>query len=326
MNLRSIDLNLLVIFDAIVAERSVTRAAQRIGVSQPAISHALGRLRDLFQDELIRRTAEGMVPTRRGAELANSLAEGLHQIRRALTQQLDFDPRTSERTFKISVSDYLVGCILPRICVRARNEAPGVTLSVTDLPPSSGMREPGEIELRVNVTGLAPELERKQLLHDRYVLVMSSIHPAARGSMTHERLVGLSFVRIAEPSIGSRLVDDVLEREDLTRRVVLTVPSLVGVLTIVENSDLCAILPEQLITAYGSPNTLFNTSLPLTEIAYTVDIVWQSRDSADPGHRWLRGLIEDEFDSLYSGSGGNKPICGVPAGSPPPDLKRPATV
>src|SRR5947199_6743817 len=122
MNLRSIDLNLLVFFDALITERSITRAAQKVGISPSAMSHALSRLRQTFNDELLERTGRGMVPTQRGLDLWESLSVGLQQVQRSVEQQLEFDPRTSERSFTVRLSDFHTQCVLPRVCVRFRAE------------------------------------------------------------------------------------------------------------------------------------------------------------------------------------------------------------
>jgi DNA-binding transcriptional LysR family regulator len=146
MDLRRIDLNLLVIFDALMAERSISRAARKIGLTPSAVSHALRRLRDTFNDPLIERTPEGMVPTQRAQDLAKSVHAGLRQLQHGIVQQLDFDAATSDRSFTIHLSDFLIGCLLPRVCARMRAEAPGVTLVAEHLP-SDGKKSyaPGAI-------------------------------------------------------------------------------------------------------------------------------------------------------------------------------------
>ena len=130
MNLRNIDLNLLVIFEAIITERSVSKAAKKVGVSQSAVSHALRRLRHTFNDDLVRRSAQEMVPTARGLQLAESLLVPLKQINCVVDEQFKFDPKTSRRAFSIRISDYLVGWMLPSLLARIRSEAPHVTLAV----------------------------------------------------------------------------------------------------------------------------------------------------------------------------------------------------
>src|SRR5580692_11228879 len=124
MNLRSIDLNLLVIFDTLITERSPAGAAEKMGITPSAISHALRRLRRTFNDDLLKRTPRGLEPTLRGQQLAASVRDALQLLQRAVNQQPNFDPATSERTFKLHTSVYLVRCLLPRICARLRAEAP----------------------------------------------------------------------------------------------------------------------------------------------------------------------------------------------------------
>ena len=126
MNLRNIDLNLLVIFDALMAERNITRAARKVGITPSAMSHALRRLRDTFSDELLHRTAGGMVPTQRATEFWVSVRAALQHVQRAIDQQLEFDPSISERSFTVRISDYLVQCAVPRLCARVRAEAPAM--------------------------------------------------------------------------------------------------------------------------------------------------------------------------------------------------------
>src|SRR5947209_577900 len=128
MNLRSIDLNLLVVFDALMAERSITGAAKNVGLTVSAMSHALCRLRNTFNDPLFERTSEGLRPTQRALDLAKPVSAALQELRYGIAQQLEFDPATSDRTFNIRISDFLIGCLLPRLCARIRAEAPGIKL------------------------------------------------------------------------------------------------------------------------------------------------------------------------------------------------------
>jgi DNA-binding transcriptional LysR family regulator len=120
MRLRSIDLNLLVIFDALMAEKSLSEAARKVGMTPSAASHALQRLRTTFNDPLIERTARGMVPTRRAQDLIKSVREGLQQLKHGIDNQLDFEPATAARAFNIRLSDFMMDCLLPRLCARVR--------------------------------------------------------------------------------------------------------------------------------------------------------------------------------------------------------------
>jgi DNA-binding transcriptional LysR family regulator len=325
MNLRNIDVNLLVIFDALMAERSVTRAARKIGMSPSAVSHALRRLRETFNDDLVRRTPQGMVPTLRGLDLAKSLRVALQEIERAVGQQLYFEPRTAERTFQLSISDYLTLCFLPRFCVRVRHEAPNVTLVVGALQSSTDLNldEPGVIQVRVCfIAARGRDYNQKRIISHPFVVAMRRDHPAAKQEMTLDLFLELPFIKTSEAVVGSRIVDAALEGQGLSRRIAVMVPCLAAVVPILQHSDLCAILPEHWIKLYSAPGSLATAALPLAAVQYTVDIIWHRGDDKDAGHRWLRGLIEEELELVYSIGplGWSRPAPGVdlhlPARSP----------
>jgi DNA-binding transcriptional LysR family regulator len=149
MNLRGIDLNLLVIFDELMAEKSITRAARKVGITPSAMSHALHRLRGTFNDELLERTGRGMVPTQRAIEFWASVRAALQQVQRAVDQQLEFDPVISERNFTVRISDYLVQCAVPRLCARVRAEAPNTTLARLIHDGIGGQGKSGVSEMQV---------------------------------------------------------------------------------------------------------------------------------------------------------------------------------
>ena len=301
MNLRSLDLNLLVIFDALMTELSITRAANRIGMTPSAVSHALRRLRDTFQDPLIERTPEGMVPTRRALYLQEQVHGALADIARAVDQQLVFDPATSERTFKIRTTDYLVCCLLPRVCARVRIEAPKATLVVEYIGDGGDLREqPGDLVLRLYAAPPDAEHSQHRLLQDRLVVAMRRDHPAATQPMSLELFVSVPQIRVSTAAIGANLVDDTLAKHGLKRWVALMMPNLAAVMPIIEHTDLWAVLPERWAKVYGNPERIVSVPLPLPEIEFTIDLVWQKRDESNSGHRWLRDIIQQEFEILYA--------------------------
>jgi DNA-binding transcriptional LysR family regulator len=321
MNLRSIDLNLLVIFDALMAEKSVKRTAEKVGVTPSAISHALGRVRRTFNDELLVRTPRGLEPTHRGRELANSVREALQQLHRAVDQQLNFDCATSERTFKIHTSKYLDRCLLPRVCARIRAEAPRVGLIVDRAAlDMQGTAEPRDIQLRVCAGSWGPDYRETCMLRGRFVVAMRHDHPAAGKAMTIERLVALPHILVSAVSEGR--VDRSLRRLGLSRWIAVTIPSLAGVFPIIEHSDLCAVLPEQWVRLYSSPGQVACATLPLPDLEFTVDMIWHRDDDPDSGHRWLRDLVRQEFALLYVNTAGTAdwkdayPACRMEAGYP----------
>jgi DNA-binding transcriptional LysR family regulator len=300
MNLRSIDLNLLVIFNALISEKSLTAAARRIGISQSATSHALRRLRETFQDDLLERTPRGMIPTRRALELAKSVHPALQVIQKAVEQQLEFQPQTSERTFRITVSDYLMAGLLPRLVARVQTEAPAVTLKA-EYPSRSddqSIEERGDIELRTCADAVGPDYHQRQILRNPFVIAMRRDHPIAAEEMTLDRYLTLPHIDAETTISGPRALDEQLARRGLRRRVAMTVPSLSGVIPIVQQTDLCTVLPMQWVKLHSEPGTLVTAPLPLDGIEFTIDIVWHRRDDADPGCRWLRALIEQEYEAL----------------------------
>ena len=302
MNLRTVDLNLFVIFDALIGERSIAGAARKVGLSPSAVSHALGRLRTTFNDPLLVRTPEGMLPTQRARDLSKSVAVALQQLHHGIAQQLDFEAASSDRTFNVRLSDFLIGCLLPRVCARIRCEAPEVTLVVDHLP-GDGERayEPGDIQLRVNARrGIGPEYRRQRIWRDSFVIAMRRGHPALARPMTLERYLDLPHLEVSSAIIDTRPLDEVLASKDLARRAVMTIPSLAGVVPILEHTDLCAILPERWVPLYAGLDTLATAALPIAGIEYAIDMIWHRRDDKDAGHRWLRRLIEQEFAALYA--------------------------
>jgi DNA-binding transcriptional LysR family regulator len=272
-------------------------------MSPSAVSHALRRLRETFNDDLIRRTPQGMAPTLRGVDLAKSLRAALQEIERAVGQQLYFDPRTTERTFQMCISDYLTLCFLPRLCVRLREEAPNVTL-VADYFRSGtepNLDEPGIIHVRVCFNAArSRNYNRKRIISHPFVVAMRRDHAAAKKQMTLDLFLELPFIKASEAVVGSRVVEAALEAQGLSRRIAITIPCLAAVVPILQHSDLCAILPEHWIKLYSAPDSLATAALPLATVQYTVDIIWHRGDDKDAGHRWLRGLIEEELETVYS--------------------------
>jgi DNA-binding transcriptional LysR family regulator len=299
MNLRSIDLNLLVVFEALMDTRSVGRAAQKVGMSPSAMSHGLRRLRATFDDELLKRTADGLVPTLRALDLVDPIRAALRQIQYSLARQLDFDPKTSERTFKIQFSDYFfTGGVLTDVCTRVQAEAPGVKLIVEHLAPGAGLDlgDTGSIRVQVNFgDGANAPYERERLLEERFVLVMRRSHPAARKRMTPELFCTLRQLRLSLPASGANRLDDFLGRHGLSRRVALEIPNPLWLLSIVRKTNLCAIVPERWTELRGHGSELALVSLPVSEDRFAVDQLWHTRNDRDAGHRWLRGLVAQRF-------------------------------
>lgn len=315
MNLRTIDLNLLVIFDALMAEKSITRAAKAIGMTPSAVSHALNRLRQTFGDPLFHRTSTGMVPTRRALELIPFVRAALHSLQHGMALQREFDPQTSQRTFNLRQSDFMSDCLLPRLCARVRAEAPSVTLIVGQLPDDDeDPYAPGDIQMRVGARAHGPDYHRKRIWRDPFVAAMRSDHPAAMGKLTLDRFLELPFLDVASAIVDRRSLDEVLRSRGATRRTPVTIPTLAGVVAVLAHTDLCAVLPQRWVALYSAPSELATMVLPppLHGLEYAVDMIWHASDDKNAGHRWLRRLIVEEFDVLYAPPAPRKRRIGHP--------------
>jgi len=258
------------------------------------MSHALHRLRQTFNDELLERTGRGgMAPTQRALDLWRPVGAALQQVQLAVDQQLEFDPASSARAFTVRISDYLVQCAVPRLCARVRAEAPNTTLIVDYLHGDGpGSDNPGDIQIRVCADDWGPEYRQQRVLRNHFVVALRRDHPAAGKEMTRD--LYLSLQHLTTSSVGARMIDERLARQGLARRIALTIPSLAAVIPVLENSDLCTLLPEQWIKHYCAPGRLATATPPIADSEFTLDMIWRRHDEGDAGHRWLRQLIVDE--------------------------------
>jgi DNA-binding transcriptional LysR family regulator len=190
---------------------------------------------------------------------------------------------------------------VPRLCARVRAEAPRSTLIVDYLQGNEpGSDNPGDIQIRVCADDWGPRYRQRRLLTNRFAVAMRPGHPAVGQQMTLD--LYLSLPHLTASSIGARIIDDRLARDGLSRRIALTIPSLAAVVAILENSDLCALLPEQWIQLYVEPGRLATTAPPIAGTEFTLDLIWRVQDEADAGQRWFRELIVEEFALLFAAS------------------------
>lgn len=309
MHLAGVDLNLLVALDAILRQRSVTRAAAEVGLSQPAMSRALGRLRDLLDDALLVRSGQGMVPTPRALELVGPLSACLEGIRRTLEPPGDFDPRRARRAFVVSALDTTQAVVLPRLLARiAREGATGVELSTAPLRSEgdtftqliSGQRDfaIGRFEAP------PPGIRRALLYRDRIVCVVRRNHPRVRGRLTLKRylaeshLAAESFVPVERPFT----IDSLLARQGLNRRVVGRVENLAMAPLVVARTDLLCTAPEQTIAPFAEGLGLRAVELPFPAPGFDLHLAWHERNDRDGGHAWLRQILLDLFRDGEAGT------------------------
>jgi DNA-binding transcriptional LysR family regulator len=299
MNLRSIDLNLLVALDALLSEQHVTRAADRIGLSQPAMSNALARLRHLFQDELLVRTATGMQATARAQELAEPTRQVLRQIERVFERDAGFDVATSARTFTIRLSDLLGLLLLPRLLEDIGREAASIGFDIVHMSPADTVEalEKDEIDLAVS-TGLehSTSIKSMPLLHDRMVCVMRASHAAAI-KMSMRTFLAARHLRVSMSPTDLRFVDDTLAKRGITRNVALNVPHWLIVPHVLERTDLIGVMPHRLAQALAS-KSLAIRELPFASHAFDWSMYWHRRHDGNPAVAWLRARLTQVAQAL----------------------------
>ncbi|HTZ81299.1 MAG TPA: LysR family transcriptional regulator [Stellaceae bacterium] len=293
MNLRAVDLNLLVALDALLAERHVTRAAERVGLSQPAMSNALGRLRHLFADEILVRTATGMQPTPRARALAGATRQLLRQVEHLLEPDAGYDPSESERRFSIRMSDLLGLLLLPGLLERLRTQAPRVGLDVLHLPPARTVDalEADEIDLAVS-TGLehGGSIRAEPLFADRMVCLMRSAHPLARGRLSLEAFLAQRHLRVAQSPTDQRFADDVLGRLERKRDIALNLPHWLLVPHVLRRTDLVAVMPGRLAEAIAG-RSLVAREFPFAPDRFHWTLYWHRRYDGNAASEWLRREI-----------------------------------
>lgn len=291
-DLRAIDLNLLLVLDVLLEERSVTRAAARLHLTQSTVSGMLARLRETLDDPLFVRTRHGIVPTRRAEAMAGPLRAWLLEARALVTPEA-FDPARWHGTLSLGATDYTQHVLLPPLLRVLREQAPRLRVAVHALVfAKAGERlASGAFDLMVTVAGWAPaRLPSRPLCEERYVLAMSARHPLARrGRVTVAQFCAYDHVLVS-PSGGAFAgpVDDALARHGRQRRVQLSVPSFALVPDLLAGSDLLSVLPERLVAGRRDIHT---TRPPLGAIAVEMVAVWHPRLSEDPAHRWLRETL-----------------------------------
>jgi DNA-binding transcriptional LysR family regulator len=295
MNLAAIDLNLLVAFEALLEERNVTRAGQRIGLAQPSMSSALTRLRALFGDELFIRTAAGMQPTARALALAGPIGEALARIRETLAPDTAFEPATARRRLTIAVTDYGDLIVVPALVALLRQEAPGIDLVVRPIAdPSASLAALERGDIDALIAGHLPDsarIVRRLLFEEDFVCIRDKVHATP---LTPDDYVGLPHALFSSAGgDGSPgMVDTILAREGRRRRVAVTLAHVVAVPFTVAGTDLVATMARRVATLFADIAGVTLMPLPYDAPAFAIDLLHSRRATADPALRWFLAVIE----------------------------------
>ncbi len=311
--LLSLDFNLLKALNALLEERSVTRAAEKLSLTQPAVSAMLTRLRDYFGDPLFVRGQRGMVPTSRASELAGPVSQIISGIA-ALSQPAAFDQSTARFDYTIAATDYALKAMVLPLMSELKKQAPGIRLAVIPVDPQqlSGQFERGEVDLALIQADVTPqELHSRSLFQERYVCMMRADHPAASGSiLSLDDFCQLEHVIVSPNGFTSDIVDQLLEEKGLQRLTGMAVNSYVVLPEVLRISDMIAVVPYRLTCAY---DFLIRLTPPVDIPGFSMSMSWHERTHRDPAHQWIRTLLLNITQpAMQSGSRPN-PAVQVPA-------------
>ncbi len=294
VNLSALDLNLLLVLDAVVAERSVARAAKRLHVTSPAISNALGRLRDALGDPIVTRSGRGIVPTPRALELAPVIARALHDIDAAVHGGA-FDPRTARGQLTLAIADAGQIARLPRLTAALGSAMPNVRLRVVDVDTmiSLGGLAGTEVDVAIGVSEPAAGIHRRALYDERAVVIARKKHPrigarASKSALAAERHVEIHVV----PGKASRAVERSYAQLGIVREIAVIVPTFTAAAAIVSATDLIATLPASVVSALAPAFELRIVSSPVRPLPATMYLSWHDRTHDDPTMSFFREVIE----------------------------------
>jgi DNA-binding transcriptional LysR family regulator len=289
------DLNLMRVFLTVLHERSVTRAAQRLNLTQPAVSYALGRLREQFNDPLFVRTATGMQPTPVAFALADPIERGMNSFAEAVSLRQQFDPATSTRRFRLSMSDIGEMVFLPPLMERVHALAPRLQIEVLEvaLEHLPHALKDGEVDLAIgNLAGLGRHTCHADLFSERYACMGRRGHPVLSAGLTRSQFKRLDHILVASRASAHRLLDDVLGEAGLHRQPYLMLPHFSAAAEIVRRTDLTVTLPYRAAIWFNRDNAFDIRPLPITLPPLCVTVHWHARFESDPGTMWLRRLVE----------------------------------
>ena len=292
-----IDIKLLTIFQELARTRSVTRAAESLGLAQPTVSIALGKLRKRFGDPLFVRTSRGMQPTPLAIELLQPIGDALGLLAQAMRHHIAFDPRASDHGFRICMTDISQIVLLPHLLNTLRDTAPAVRIDVLHITEATArLLESGEADLAI---GFMPQLDagfyQQTLFTQRYVCMLRADHPRIADKLGLKRFLAESHIQVTMSGTGHRLIDQVLEERGIARKIALRLPNFLGLAAIVGSTDLLVTVPALLGHTLEGTRNVKTLKSPIDFPRYAVKQHWHERFHRDPRNRWLRGVVAQLF-------------------------------
>lgn len=295
MNLSTIDIRLLLVFEALLRERSVSRAAHEIGMSQPAVSRALNILRQMLKDELFVRSPGGMLPTAQARDLAPSIREVLARLQ-AIFEPANFAPASSTRTFRLAVSDHCSALVLPALAERVRHEAPSIKLRIRPRRHATvaGELDMGEIDIALGIAiDLPSRISQLTLFTEPYVCVMRPGHPLARQRLSYEDYLGAQHLAVTHMGEPIQALDVQLRTKGTKRWVAMTINQALLAPEILQQSDLILTTHLHMVRRLPAFAALHLAPLPMVIEPLPVRIWWHRDQTKHPAHAWLRRMISE---------------------------------
>lgn len=292
-NLRKLNLNLLVVFDALMREQQLSRAAEQLHMSQPAVSNALARLREQLGQPLFTRTARGLVPTPQAVALHEPIRQAMHLLQLALGPQAAFDP-SRPHTFRLAMNDYAQGHLLPPLMAHLAQVAPEVSLSVTDVPAEALPRAlaAGEVDLAIDYLYFDHDDLRYQPWIEQSLRVIGRVgHPAFRGGLTLARYEAARHVSVQPRAGRGSPLEIVLGSARVRRQVGVWVPHYLGIPAIVAQTDLLGVVPTPLAEAAARVHRLAVAPMPLPMPDVQVSLIWHAQQDRSAALGWLKGVL-----------------------------------
>jgi DNA-binding transcriptional LysR family regulator len=316
VNFRTLDLNLLRVFDEVMAERNLTRAARNLSITQPAVSNALRRLRETLGDELVRRSGAGMEPTPRALALWPTVRDALRQLQHTLAPG-EFDAATADKTFLLAMADATAAELIPGLVQIVEGEAPAVSLRVLPLTTRDPRRmlENEEVDMAIGYfpavianlaargqSGVAVPFETQRLYVGQYVCVMRRDHPLAGAPLTLDDFCAARHLLVSFSGRPYGFIDQTLGAIGRERRIVVTVNQFFTAGRVVANSDLLTVLPRHFVSVTGIDEQLVLRDLPFDQPLVHVDAIWHRRAQHGHAHQWLRQALMRSADAAFASS------------------------
>lgn len=299
MNINSLDLNLLLAFDAIDRERNITLAAERVGLSQPALSNALARLRKLLNDPLFVRTAKGMEPTPYAVRLSGPIRKACELIDGALKIDASFDPTRTSRKFSVYMTDIGEAVMLPRLLRHLQTFAPRIGINVETIP-KHGIQEAmtsGDVDLAVGLfEGLGGGFFEQRLYRDDFVCIVRADHPTVGNTFSQQQFIDLPHVLVSSGGTGHEAaIEKIVVKQRVKRSVALSVPHFLALPAIVAQTDATGTVPRKLALSFMNSINIKLLTSPIKFPTIEIKQHWHARYHHDPANKWLRGVFAELF-------------------------------